>query len=527
MSVDTQTVTLEGNGWINVRELRLAGAAAPLAVEWTDQDSWRVTLPLHSGANDFAIEAYDFQQRLTASDAITVTTSFVAPNPLDHLRVTEVHYHPADPTAAELAIDPSLEDDDFEFLEIKNIGTGTVDLTGVQILDDVSFNFTGSAVTSLGPGQHVLVVESSTGFAARYDTGGLLVAGEFTGNLSNGGGTLELRDALGQTIQLFTYDDNGPGWHPTTDGSGPSLVIVDPLAAVSTWNDPASWRPSHVSGGSPGADDVLPPSTVAGRHLFYNQSFFDGNNAAATAGDDAAIDTTKSALLPGGTGSFANYSSYSLGLNGVMVDIAGPHGTITAADFAVKVGNNNTPGAWAAGPAPTSLTLRAGAGAGGSDRYTLIWANNAIQKQWAQITLLANANTNLAANDVFYFGNAIGDVGNTSANAIVSAADEAIIRVNFTTGFGTVPVTSPFDINKDRFVRTSDAAISRINQTTAFSALRLIVVPAASAESYVSRANTRQSALDLALVGLSDPTGGQQGAWLDLAVRSRARRRGA
>jgi hypothetical protein len=110
----------------------------------------------------------------------------------------------------------------------------------------------------------------------------------------------------------------------------------------------------------------------------------------------------------------------------------------------------------------------------------LIWANGAIQKAWLQVTVLAGATTNLAANDVFYFGNAIGEVGNTTANAIVTAADESLIRINFTTGFGTVPVTSPYDIDKNRFVQASDAALSRASQTTAFTALRLIVAPAAS-----------------------------------------------
>jgi hypothetical protein len=237
-------------------------------------------------------------------------------------------------------------------------------------------------------------------------------------------------------------------------------------------------------------------SSIAGRHLFYNQSFFDGNNAAASASDDAAIDTTKAALLPGATGTFANYSSYSRGLNGVMVDIAGSHGTIGVGDLSVKVGNNNAPSTWAAGPAPTSVTLRAGAGVGGSDRYTLIWANGAIAKQWAQITVLANANTGLASPDVFYFGNAIGEVGNITANAIVSSADEALIRLNFTTGFGTVPVTSPYDIDKNRFVQTSDAALSRANQTTAFTALRLIAVPAESSPLGPREASEAALALD-------------------------------
>jgi hypothetical protein len=274
-------------------------------------------------------------------------------------------------------------------------------------------------------------------------------------------------------------------------------TVVDPSDDATFWvfNEYALAR-GTVLGGFPSEDGrwgtrwgsfsfsgTGEASEVVGRHLFYNQSFFDGNNASATSGDDAAIDTSKSALLPGGTGSFSNYSGYSSGLNGMMVDIAGTHGTIGVADLSIKVGNNNSPGAWATGPSPISVTLRAGAGVGGSDRYTLIWANNAIQNQWAELTVLANANTNLAADDVFYLGNAIGDVGNTSANAIVSSADEALIRVNFTTGFDMVPVTSPYDINKNRFVQTSDAALSRANQTTAFTALRLIVVPPASGQS--------------------------------------------
>jgi hypothetical protein len=108
---------------------------------------------------------------------------------------------------------------------------------------------------------------------------------------------------------------------------------------------------------------------------------------------------------------------------------------------------------------------------------TLIFPDGAIKNTWLEVTVLANANTNLATNDVFYFGNAIGETGNSTTNAIVTSDDEALIRTNFTTGFGTVGVTSPYDINKNHFVQTSDAALSRANQTTAFSALRLIVVP--------------------------------------------------
>src|SRR4029450_12059139 len=78
---------------------------------------------------------------------------------------------------------------------------------------------------------------------------------------------------------------------------------------------------------------VTPPPSVGGRHFFYHNSFFDGRNTAADAQDDAAIATDKQALLSGQTATFANVSSYSRGINGIMFDRAhlplsdAPHAT--------------------------------------------------------------------------------------------------------------------------------------------------------------------------------------------------------
>ena len=63
------------------------------------------------------------------------------------------------------------------------------------------------------------------------------------------------------------------------------------------------------------------------------------------------------------------------------------------------------------GAAPTRITVRPGAGQDGADRITLIWADNAIRNSWLQVTVLATDATGLAANDVFYFGNAVGESG--------------------------------------------------------------------------------------------------------------------
>ena len=91
---------------------------------------------------------------------------------------------------------------------------------------------------------------------------------------------------------------------------------------------------------------TAPPATVLGRWVFYNHSAWDGNNPAANTNDDNAIAPDKAALLPGGTATFANYTSYSRGLNGIMVDIANLPGTPTTNDFTFRVGNDNNPDGW-------------------------------------------------------------------------------------------------------------------------------------------------------------------------------------
>ncbi len=108
--------------------------------------------------------------------------------------------------------------------------------------------------------------------------------------------------------------------------------------------------------------DVNVGAWVAGEQIFYNNSAFDANDPAPNPADDAAIATDKTPLLAGQTATFANYTSYSRGINGLMIDIAGLAGVPTAADFKFRVGNNNASGNWEAAPAPLSVTVRAAPG---------------------------------------------------------------------------------------------------------------------------------------------------------------------
>ncbi|MGE4136240.1 MAG: aryl-sulfate sulfotransferase [Pirellulales bacterium] len=169
-------------------------------------------------------------------------------------------------------------------------------------------------------------------------------------------------------------------------------------------------------------------STVAGRQLFYNQSAFDGNDAAINAADDGAIAPDKTAYLPGdGLATFANVSSYSKGINGIAIDLAGggAHTLLDANDFVFKVGNNNAPGSWGNAPAPTAISVRTGAGVSGADRVEITWANGAIKNTWLEVQVLATTHTGLATPDVFFFGNRIGDTGSPTATSFTTTTGDA------------------------------------------------------------------------------------------------------
>ena len=165
-----------------------------------------------------------------------------------YLRITEIMYNPSpvagNPTDAQ----------EFEYIELKNIGPAPLDLTGVRFTSGVEFSFTGSAVTTLAPGAKVLVVKNQAAFNTRYPsaTG---VAGQFLGTLDNNGETIRLEDAGGEKILEFAYNNS---WYPITDGYGFSLAIVDENAYWDTWGTKESWRPSGTVNGSPGQENPAP-----------------------------------------------------------------------------------------------------------------------------------------------------------------------------------------------------------------------------------------------------------------------------
>ena len=221
---------------------------------------------------------------------------------------------------------------------------------------------------------------------------------------------------------------------------------------------------------------------VMGRHIFYNNSVFDGRNPAATPEDDNAIAPNVRFVLPhpsqqAGVGA---YTSYYRGVNGIMVDLVGrPAGSVlTADDFGIKVlspgvGMPEFTDFWPAGPAPASVTVRPGAGVGGTDRVTLTWSDRAIKNTWVRVEVRANERTGLTIPDIFLYGNLVGDsaLNGSRTSESINALDLAEMK-RVITFYGTrpVPITETRDHNHDGRVNALDLAVvkSNFNQSIAF-----------------------------------------------------------
>jgi hypothetical protein len=296
-------------------------------------------------------------------------------------------------------------------------------------------------------------------------------------NLLTGSETLSTTDNVTWTLSSLAALTAAPGAYTLTlnaNGSG----IVD-------------WAGNDVVAGASDAWRVgaAPTGRVVGRYVYYNNSRFDGG--ANGAADDGAIATDKQALLPGQTSTFANYTSYSRGINGVMIDVSGLLADLTAADFVLQVGNNDDPASWAPAPTPLSISRRAGAGTGSSDRVTLTFADGSVKNKWLRVTVLPTAHTGLASPDVFYFGNLVGEIGNDPAGANVNAVDLVMVRRNFTAAGKTVPLTNKYDFNRDGKVNALDLALARMG--SASGTLTRLTAPAASGAAIATAPSTSKT----------------------------------
>lgn len=144
---------------------------------------------------------------------VAATSAVVPPAP--------VSAAPTDVVISELMYHASSDLDGDDFLELTNLGPTPVDLSGWSF---AGITLTFPAGTTIGAGARLVVARDAVQFQARY---GFAPAAVYSGNLSNSGEKVTLRDAAVATIDTVTYGEAAP-WPTTTDGGGPSLELIDP-----------------------------------------------------------------------------------------------------------------------------------------------------------------------------------------------------------------------------------------------------------------------------------------------------------
>jgi hypothetical protein len=133
------------------------------------------------------------------------------------LVITKIMYNPDTTFAFPKA-------NDQEFIEIKNTGNTTVNLSGVYF-SGTGFVYQFPSSAQILPDATKLLASDIAVFRARY---GVSASGQFTRNLSNNGENLVLADGFGNVIDNVKYS-NLPPW-PDADGNGNYLQLIDPLS---------------------------------------------------------------------------------------------------------------------------------------------------------------------------------------------------------------------------------------------------------------------------------------------------------
>ena len=162
------------------------------------------------------------------------------PPPIAELVINEIHYNPSS--------DLQGSDEMYEFLEIYNLGSETVNLSGYKIMLGIDAEFPeGSQISG---GEYVIVAKTPD----TYIGNGYQVF-SYTGYIYNAGEELELVDSFGRSVDYVQYDDEGE-WPTGPDGGGASLELFSP----SLDNElPSSWAASLEIGGTPGLENSIAP----------------------------------------------------------------------------------------------------------------------------------------------------------------------------------------------------------------------------------------------------------------------------
>ena len=240
--------------------------------------------------------------------------------------VTELYYNPTSPTADELATLPDLNDNgrDFQFIEIYNRDSETVDLDSFQISQGVDFIFPAEEIA---PGEYAVVVRNTSAFRLRFGDGPRVLGEFLSGSLSSNGERVKLIDDQEEELVDFDYSSTRP-WPDSPDGNGASLELIDLNTAANDLDEYFVWRGSTEFAGSPGAAGIGEIGVVINEVLTHT-------DAPITLPDSVELfNRTDEAMNIGGwflSDSFGSPLKYEIP-SGTIVE-AGDYVTFTEMEF--------------------------------------------------------------------------------------------------------------------------------------------------------------------------------------------------
>jgi hypothetical protein len=264
------------------------------------------------------------------------------------------------------------------------------------------------------------------------------------------------------------------GYSVTTDAAGDARAqVVLPAGGdtfVGGYLSATATSGGNTSEFSPAVRVWPAGAAVLARHVFYNNSAFDGNDPAPNAADDDAIAPVSPFMPTQFSGGAA--TGYDKGINGLMVDVANlpADRPLTSDDFEFRAGNTSGMAEWGPAPRPKSVSVRPGAGAGGSDRVTLVWDDGAIVNQWLWVKVNLPSAQPRFGTDQFVVGNLVGEASNYPFR-VIDQQDLALVRDPAARN-DVARLTHPADVNRDGRVDSTDLGLVQGNLGASLAQLR-------------------------------------------------------
>ena len=210
--------------------IRLAGAFRTIidTVRYSDISPWPSTPD--KGIYSLALKNTDLPNE--DGNNWDIQSQFVTPcqanqfnnlgtHPYSGIVINEIHYNPHDVLdASGIVIESGTK---FEFIELKNISTTPIDMTGVFFSRGIDYAFDPG--TFINPGEFFVLAEDKSSFLSRY---GFEADGKYSGKLSNNGEVIWLTKSTGILMDAVTYGVAFP-WDSKANGGQDdlSLALID------------------------------------------------------------------------------------------------------------------------------------------------------------------------------------------------------------------------------------------------------------------------------------------------------------